>query len=175
MNPQLLKAFYTTLLILITITGISVHAKTNPCFPRIGQCIHAVINGENVIPLESNDLLKPYEKISYYVNDVTGYIAKPLSGEIDIKLAIYKGGISWIGSSPEQSIQVIPLERVETETTEKITHDSSVRIDGAASVVKKNVLDSNILPTGKYLLRLKVRGSNNWDRKTIFIEVKQPN
>jgi len=56
-----------------------------------------------------------------------------------------------------------------------VTTDPNIRINGAASVGIDNVLNSNILPTGKYLLRLTVNGSNNWDRKTIFIEVKQSN
>jgi len=165
-------------LMLVTIVTVSACATTQStpsCFPRTGSCIQATVNGESVEPVKSSDFLQPYKNVSHYVDQVTGYISKPISGELNVQSALTSAGVSWIGTPARQSVAVVPLEQVKLESSERVTTDPNIRINGAASVGIDNVLNSNILPTGKYLLRLTVNGSNNWDRKTIFIEVKQSN
>lgn len=171
------RARITLILVtLVTVSACTTTQSTPSCFPRTGSCIQATINGESVEPVnKSSDFLQPYKNVSHYVDQVTGYIAKPISGELNVQSALTSAGVSWIGTPARQSVAIVPLEQVKLESSKRVKTDPNIRINGAASVGIDSVLNSNILPTGKYLLRLTVNGSNNWDRKTIFIEVNQSN
>ena len=176
-NFKIIVSMKLVLAIVIAI-GMSACATpqaSNSCFPRTGACIQATVNGESLTPIESGDFLEAYKKVSPYVDQVTAYITKPISGELDIQLALTEFAAPWFGTPLRQTIQVVALEQVQLESSARPSTSPNVRVNGTASLGVKNVLDSNILPSGKYLLRLAINGSDNWDRKTIFLEVKQPN
>jgi len=48
----------------------------------------------------------------------------------------------------------------------------NVEVDGASVVKKENVMISNFMPSGAYVISVKTFGSENWDRKYIYVEFK---
>ena len=118
-------------------------------------------------------LLKGYEEVSHYVDDTLYEIIEPISGELEVDGFIVKGAEKWYGQPGSLSVQVVPLQAVEIASSEQLVSNSSVRIGGQAAVSKANVMKDNILPPGRYLLRVKLTGSGNWDRQTLFLTVSE--
>lgn len=150
-------------------------AARTKCFPREGHCVAVAVNGQRTVPLTrpTKKALKAYEEVSHYADD-TGYeVPEPIVGELDVAASMVAGAESVLGANAQADVQIVPLEAVEIETEQHLVAEPSVRIGGQAAVVVANVLQSNTLPPGKYLLRVKLRGSKNWDRQTIFFTVRE--
>ncbi|MFK7954809.1 MAG: hypothetical protein AB8B96_01845 [Lysobacterales bacterium] len=152
--------------------------KTPKCFPRAGHCVQVTVNGQQSVRLTkaSKKLLKGYDEVSYYVDDTLYEILDPISGELDVVGAIVEGAEDWYGQPGSVDVQVVPLQAVEIAAKEELVSNPTVRIGGQAIVSKANVMQDNTLPPGRYLLRVKLRGSGNWDRQTLLLTVteKQP-
>ena len=50
--------------------------------------------------------------------------------------------------------------------------EESVRVGGQAALTRRDVLEENRLPAGRYLLAVTLSGRSNWDRHVLYFEVK---
>ena len=149
--------------------------KKTKCFPREGHCVGVTVNGQQSVALTraTKKLLKSLEEVSHYVDDTAYEIPRPIQGELDVAGAMVSGSQPWFGETGQLEVQVIPLQEVEIETRDAVVADPSVRVSGQAVLGKARFMEDNHLPPGRYLLRVKIRGSKNWDRQTVFLTVTE--
>lgn len=136
-----------------------------------GYCFDAYVNGEPVIPLQSEDVIRPFLDASHYVRDVKWQLAKPITGPISVRAVVNEAGLAKLGARGTLQAQVVPLGDYRLASRRVISKSDNVRIAGQAATVASNVLQSNVLPPGNYLLRITARG-DSWDRKTVFVIVR---
>ncbi len=134
-----------------------------------------VVNGQPTVPLTkaTKKALKSLEAVSHYVDDTHYEVTEPIRGELEVDASLAKGAESQLGEGGQAEVHIVPLEKVEIETREQLVAEPSVRIGGQAAVGVGRFLEDNRLPPGKYLLRVKLRGPDNWDRQTIFFTVEE--
>ena len=48
----------------------------------------------------------------------------------------------------------------------------AVKVGGQAALTRRDVLEENRLPAGRYLLAVTLSGRSNWDRHVLYFEVK---
>ncbi len=148
-------------------------AKTK-CFPREGSCVLVTVNGQPAVKLTKKDRrqLQPYAGRPY-VSDVATWIPLPIQGELEIRADVAPGGADWFGAGVSADAAIVPLEEVSLDTSRTIGTAPSVRIGGEAVLTERLELQSNRLPAGPYLLRITLRGADNWDRATLFFRVTE--
>lgn len=163
-------------LLLAMAGALPTSAKKAPkCFPREGHCVAVVVNGQAAVPLTkaTKKALKPLEEASHYVDDTRYEVPEPIRGELEVATSLVAGAEAKLGKGGQTEVQIVLLEDVEIETREQLVAEPSVRIGGQAAVGVGSFLEDNRLPPGKYLLRVKLRGPDNWDRQTIFFTVAE--
>ncbi len=150
-------------------------AKDPRCFPREGRCVAVTVNGQPALPLTraKKKVLKSLEEISHYVDDTRYEVPEPIRGELEVAASLAKGAASQLGEGGQVEVQIVILSEVEIETREQLVAEPSVRIGGQAAVGAGHFLEDNRLPPGQYLLRVKLRGPDNWDRQTVFFTVEE--
>ena len=142
------------------------------CFPREGHCIAVAVNGQAAVKLTKKDRrgLEPYSE-RRYVGDVETWIPEPIRGELDVSGRFVAGSEEWFGAGPGFEAAVVALDDVSLDVSRSLDTADSVRIGGEAVVVERLDLEDNRLPPGAYLLRVTIRGADNWDRATVFFRV----
>jgi len=169
-NPLCLAALAVVLL------GIQPAAfAKSKCFPREGHCIAAVVNGQKAVPLNkaTKKALRQLEEASHYVDDALYEVPEPIRGALEVEATMVAGSQSWFGDGAGSEVQVVPLDDVDLATTQRLVAEPTVRIGGRAAVGVGNFLEDDRLPPGRYLIRVRVRGPENWDRQTIFVTVAE--
>ncbi len=158
----------------LAIPALARKTKEPKCFPREGHCVAVVVNGQPTVPLSkpTEKQLERLEEVSHYVDDTRYEVPEPIHGELDVGASLVAGAETALGENGRLDVQIVPLEKVEIPTRDQLVAEPSVRIEGQAAVAVGRFLESNRLPPGKYLLRVKLRGPNNWDRQTIFFTVE---
>jgi len=135
-----------------------------------GYYFDAMIEDAHVIELKDQNSIPA---LRGYVREVHWQLDRPIDGNIGVKFKENKYSKEFIGYILErEAMGIIALEDVNIATNTGIQSDESVRIGGAASVTKVDLLKKNFLPRGDYIFRLKVHGTNNWDRKEIYVQVR---
>ena len=135
-----------------------------------GYYFDAMINDSNVIELKNSSNISTLKS---YVRTVRWQLDKPISGEFSVKYSKNKNTRYFIGNIlRREAIDIISLQNISVKTNSQLQSDSSVQINGAASIGQVDVLNKNILPSGEYIFRLKIHGTKNWDRKEIYVKVK---
>ncbi|MEM1247469.1 MAG: hypothetical protein AAGK22_13915 [Acidobacteriota bacterium] len=131
------------------------------------------VNGTAAVAMKKKERreLRRYEKASSYVDDASMRIPGAVTGAVEVIPSVTPGGESWFGGNVRSEVAVVPLQQVSLEVEQKLGTTNSVRIGGQAAVTQRLELQSNELPPGAYLLRVTLRGSDNWDRATVFLEV----
>ena len=154
----------------------AISVAASKCFPRVGHCVAVEVNGQASTKLakSTKKLLKGYEDVHFYVDDTLYELQEPVRGDLEIRSDGVKGSEKWFGKVLEVEASVIPLEQVELETHREQSTESTVRIGGNEAVVEKNMLEENRLPPGRYLLVVRLKGSDNWDRQVLYFEVTEP-
>lgn len=144
------------------------------CFPRQGKCVAVTVNGQAAVEMNKKDRrqqLEPYDGRAY-VDDVRAWIPEPIRGELELEADVVPGSDAWFGAGPRAQAAIVALEEVPLDTRRTIGTAESVRIGGEAVLTERLELESNRLPPGPYLLRVSIRGADNWDRVTIFFRVE---
>lgn len=137
---------------------------------RQGQYFDATIEDAHVIALKDSARIPALRD---YVRDVRWQLDKPISGKFSVSLSENDQSGNFIGQlQGREPMEIISLTGASMETDEVLQRDESVRIGGAASVGVVDQLKENVLPVGDYVFRLKVHGSQNWDRKEIYVQVR---
>ncbi len=150
-------------------------AKQPKCFPREGHCVAVMVNGQGAVPLTkpTKKALESLEDVSHYVDDTRYEVPEPIRGELEVAASLVAGAEAKLGEGGQVDVQIVPLEEVEIETRQQLVAEPSVRVGGQAAVGVGRFLEDGRLPPGKYLLRVKLRGPDNWDRQTIYFTVEQ--
>jgi hypothetical protein len=82
--------------------------------------------------------------------------------------------VGYFGSGAEVSVHVVPLEGQSLVTRPELSTSPSVRVGGSQVVTRADVIDSNRLPPGKYVLTARVSGSRRgWDCHKFVVEVAE--
>ena len=141
------------------------------CFPRKGNCVSASIDGKQIQPIPDKDILNKYSGKTHYLDDVEWYIPTPVTSKADVTAGIRSGTEAWFGSYQGSTVEFIALEGQGVPTISKTAPRKDVRTGGSATMVQEEVFSSENHAPGAYLFFVKVKGTNNWDRATIFVRV----
>ena len=165
----------------IILTGLlilspAVLTAGSKCFPRQGHCVAVQVNGQTSTKLakSTKKLLKGLEDLHFYVDDTLYELPEPVHGNLDIRADGVEASEEWFGKVLEVEASVIPLQQVELKTHRELSTESTVQIGGSEAVVEQNKLEENRLPSGRYLLVVRLRGTDNWDRQVLYFEVADP-
>ncbi|GAA0710185.1 hypothetical protein GCM10009105_11210 [Dokdonella soli] len=144
------------------------------CFPRRGNCFDAEVNGMTVTALNDPKLAASLERLDHHASDLAWQVPKPLSTRdaLLVVTQVNAAGKVHMGERVTEETMVIPLDGQSLSSSAQTTPEDSVRIEGAPALVEKNLLTDRHLAPGRYLLRIKYSGSENWDRKTALLEVR---
>ncbi len=158
----------------VLVLGLAAPSLAKPkCFPREGRCVQVTVNGQAAVKMTKKERrqLERFET-SPYADDATVWIREPVSGELEVLAQQVTGSDAWFGAGVSSDIGVVPLEQVDLDVSRRESSASSVRAGGQALRTERLELNSNVLPAGLYLLRVTLRGSDNWDRATVFLRVE---
>ena len=97
----------------------------------------------------------------------------PIRGPLEITADRSADSGDWFGEGRSFETMVVPLDQVDLKTRRELTTADGVRVGGAAPVVAQDVIESNRLPPGRYLLIITLSGRGNWDRMTLYVEVTE--
>ncbi|MEM7052517.1 MAG: hypothetical protein AAF604_22835 [Acidobacteriota bacterium] len=150
----------------------AVSAKS-PCFPREGNCVVTTVNGQPgraASRKEKKRWVKEFGSAPY-IDDAAFTLPEAVSGPLEVEATAAGNAGDWFGQLLDVDVQVVPLQAVELETERQAVTEPTVRIGGKAAVGAADFLIDNRLPPGRYLLRVRLRGSDNWDRQTLFLTV----
>ena len=146
------------------------------CFSasREGHCVAARVNGQSTVRLtkKTKKMLEALGGLSPGGGDTRYEVPQPIRGELDLRAEWLPEAVGYFGAPPEVTIHVLPLEGQELETRPALSTAPSVRAGASAVVTQADVVQSNTLPPGKYVLTVRVSGAKaNWDRQTLFVQV----
>lgn len=150
------------------------------CLERDGRCMAVTVNGQTAVKLSKRTkaILKDLQAAVSYVEGhemrETRYeVPLPIRGPLEVTADRSADSGDWFGEGRSFDAKVVPLDQVDLESTRQVAAAEGVKVDGAAPLVVQNVLASNRLPPGRYLLVIDLRGRGNWDRMTLYVQVEE--
>jgi hypothetical protein len=163
-------------LLLMTTAAVYGGDKYPKCFDasRDGHCVAVSVNGQKTVRLtkKTKKMLEALGGLSPGGGDTRYEVPQPIRGELDLRAEWLPDAVGYFGAPPEVTIHVLPLEGQELETRPALSTAPSVRAGASAVVTQADVVQSNTLPPGKYVLTVRVSGAKaNWDRQTLFVQV----
>jgi len=169
-------ARFGVLLVGLLLLGPAVSAKRSKCFPREGRCVAVQVNGQasTEVAKSTKKMLKDLEDLHFYVKYTLYELPEPVNGRFEILADGVEGSEEWFGRVLDVEATVIPLQQVELETHRERSVETTVKIGEGNAVVEQDVLEENRLPAGRYLLVVRVKGTDNWDRQVLYFEVAEP-
>ena len=163
---------------LLLMTAAVAHAddKFPKCFDasRDGHCVAVSVNGQKTVRLtkKTKKVLESLGGLKPGGGDTRYEVPQPIRGALDLQADWLPEAVAYFGAPPEVSIHVLPLEGQDLETRPELSTAPSVRAGGSAVVTRADVIQSDRLPPGKYVLTVTVSGAKqNWDRQTLFVQV----
>lgn len=150
----------------------------SPCLDRDGRCFDAVVSGMRVEPIADQAKLTHYKAVAENpglakdLSDVRWGINQSIPGELSVQTSVNKDGTTWFGVNPKPSVDIIPLNGQQLNARAAIQKADTVKIGGKSVLTATNILTHNVVPPGDYLMRIRLSGPANWDRKIVFITVK---
>lgn len=137
-----------------------------------GYFFDASISGLSVIPIQN----KPSKvKIKKYIraNDVRWQLDGKVVGGLTVNIKENTRSPKTIGAiTSKPQVTFIPLDGQKKSSYKALSKSKDVLVEGSGIVSVKSYATDNLLPSGAYIIRIKVRGAHNWDRKEVYIEVK---
>ena len=138
-----------------------------------GYAFDAIINGFPVIEIsnkEKIESLKGYRDIA----SVRWQLLKPIRGDrivVDVKRKRVKQHD--IGKLDHKSYEVNyhALSDVTIETKIVESKNKSILVNSSPIAITEHV--TNRLPIGDYVLSITARGTKNWDRKEVFVQIRE--
>ncbi len=168
---------------LVLFTAAPVHAaeRLPKCFKQMyeGHCVAADVNGQKTVRMskKTRKLLKEFDARGSrpFGNCSAHYeVPAPIRGGLDLRFAWLPEAVGHFGPGAEALIHVYPLEGQSLDTHKEISTASSVRAGAGAVVTQADVIDSNRLPPGRYVLTARVSGSRRgWDCHGFFVQVAE--
>lgn len=144
------------------------------CWDFEGACIAVTVNGQPNVKLgkSTKQMLASFRKVSYQVDDARYKLAAPIRGELEVKAAPVPGSESYFGAVRDVEVGVVPLTDVDLQSHAEQKTQENVRAGNSSLVSQQDVLDTNHLPPGLYLLVVTLHGAQGWDRQVLFFEAK---
>ena len=165
---------------LLVLTAAAAHAgqKFPKCFDadREGHCVAARVNGQSTVRMtkKTKKALEARGSLNYENCDVRYEVPLPIRGDLDLHYEWIPEAVAYFGAPPEVQVNVYPLEGQSLETRPELSTSSSVQVGGSPVVTQADVMQSNRLPPGKYVLTSRVSGSiQNWDCHSFFLLVAE--
>ena len=160
------RIYFYAVILLFTLNGCS----SQPDVPNYrGYTFNATVDGVAVIELKDQ---KKIPSLQGYVRDVRWQTKGSISGYVNATI-LPNAHSAFVGNNVYvEDIEIVPLSHVQIKTYHALSTDNSVRINGGAAVTAVNVMNQKKLPSGEYVIRLKIHGSKNWDRKEIYTQVR---
>jgi hypothetical protein len=147
------------------------------CVAREGDCFDLSIADQAAVPLDSRAMLREYAAAQdaggrYELDSTRWRLAAPIGGLQSLNAAPNARGARWFGDALTVDVLIRPLggQELATERSHRVV--DTVRMQGQSAVVETNVLRDPRLPPGPYLFLVTLRGSGNWDRKIVFVQVR---
>ena len=135
-----------------------------------GYHFDAMINDAHVIELKNSNSIPALQS---YSRTVRWQLDKPIDGAFSVTYSGNKNSKEFVGRIVRrEAMDIYALQSIDVKTNSQLHSDASVQINGGSAVSQVDVLNKNVLPRGEYVFRLKVHGTNNWDRKEIYVRVK---
>ncbi len=158
-------SLYTSILLFI-LNGCS----SQPDIPHYrGYTFDALVDGVPVVELKEQ---KKISSLQDYVRDVRWQTSNPISGYVNTTITPNANSAFLGNNAYVEDIEVVPLSSVHIKTYSALSTDNSVHINGGAAVTAVKIMNQKKLPSGEYVIRLKIHGSKNWDRKEIYTHVR---
>ena len=137
-----------------------------------GYFFDAKITGLDVVPMKNKKSKYKMKKYIRYRN-VRWELKGKVDGGIVVRVKENARSANTIGTiKGRPQVSFIALEGQSKSTVSRLSKSKDVFVGGSAAVSSKNYATDNRLPSGAYIIRIKVRGTDNWDRKEVYIEVK---
>lgn len=134
-----------------------------------GHFFDAEVSGQKVIAIQDKAAKSDLKKYMRFSN-----VRWQLAGKAKNPLNVKPIGNQWtaelLGGLRGREVSIVPLQGQKNKTTTELYRSAGVSINGASSVSSREYLMNNQLPPGAYVIRYKVIGSKNWDRKEIYAE-----
>ncbi len=146
--------------------------RGDSCTPRNGHCFDLEIDGQRVEPL--NDLALRDELSAAVSQSVCWRLPQPASGAVQAQASGNARTALGLGALHEElEIVVTGLQGQQIPTRKGIRTDPTVRIGGVPMQTAVDVIDTEALPGGTYVMTFRVRGKGGWDRKAVYVEVRR--
>ena len=139
-----------------------------------GYAFDAMLNNTPVIEISNKDKIKSLKEYRD-IASVRWQLLKPINSVGQVKVALKKRNIKEhdIGKILSYEVDYHALTPIDVKTKQVRVEDNTILIHGKPMVYYKSVMER--LPVGDYIISLTVRGSENWDRKEIYVEVRDKN
>ena len=142
------------------------------CSTRVGHCFDVDIGGQHVEPLKDAALRA---KLTDAVGSkaVCWMLPKPVTGDIDV-VARSNEHTSELGTLRKgYEIVVTALDGQEVPTHKGIRSDPTVHIGGLPMQTAVDVIDTKALPSGRYVVRVRVVGTQGYEDKSVYLRVER--
>lgn len=139
-----------------------------------GHSFNLYINGQKVVLSESLPQSKALRNYGGSSRLIIWELEKSVSENIEVRVEAVDNLKSYIGYLDPKAFEVafFPLDKVHLNFTKKEEAREDVLVNGSPLLTQIKLLKSTKLPAGKYLLRVKVRGTENWDSKEVYFSVE---
>lgn len=142
-----------------------------------GYAFDAMLNDTPVIEISNKDKIKSLKEYRD-IASVRWQLLKPinsLENTTQIKVALKKRNRKEhdIGKILSYEVDYHALTPIDVKTKQVRVEDNTILVHGKPMIYYKSVMER--LPVGDYIISLTVRGSENWDRKEIYVEVRDKN
>jgi hypothetical protein len=142
------------------------------CTPRNGHCFDLEIDGQRVVPLGAGDLRSRLdERVAGQA--VCWRLPEPTSGTVEPVAFANARGAALGALREDMEMVVTPLDGQAIPTRKGIRTDPTVMIGGVPMQTVVDVIDTEALPDGAYVVSIRVRGQRGWDRKSVHVEVRR--
>lgn len=150
-------------------TGADAHI----CRAKVGHCIDVEIDGQRAEPLKDAALRA---KLTEQANSkaVCWTLPKPTVGDIDIVVRANEHSAELGELRPGYEVVVTALEGQQVPTHKGIRTDPTVHIGGLPMQTAVDVIDGKALPSGAYIIRVRVVGKLGYEDKSMYVNVERP-
>jgi hypothetical protein len=143
------------------------------CGERVGHCFDLEINGQRVEFLKD---AAQRAKLTAALESkaVCWMLPKPIVGDLDIVPRANEHTAELGDLRKGYEIVVTGLEGQQIPTHKGIRSDPTVRIGGLAMQTAVDVIDTKALPSGAYIVRVRVVGRQGYEDKSVYLHVAPP-
>jgi hypothetical protein len=126
------------------------------------------------VKIENKSSIASLKGFSRYGN-VKWMVKEKAEDDLDVVVENNKISNNFIGQiddEQESDIYVYALDGQNLDSTNELTVSKDVFINGAGAVKNEEFLTSDFMPSGAYVISIKTFGTENWDRKYVYVEFK---